>query len=159
MSSDVLKRRQIVSGDIETVFEFFKDPKNLETITPPWLKFEVVSSTTERVQAGTEIQYRLWWQIFPMKWRSRISEFVDGELFADEMLRGPYKRWYHRHLFAQLEDGVEVVDIVEYTLPFGVLGRLVHGAVIRRQLEAIFDYRATTIDRVFGAGQTSGAPS
>ena len=159
MSSYVLKRRQVVSGDIETVFEFFKDPKNLETITPPWLKFEVVSSTTERVQVGTEIQYRLWWQIFPMKWRSRISEFVDGELFADEMLRGPYKRWYHRHLFAQLEDGVEVVDIVEYTLPLGVLGSLVHGAVIRRQLEAIFDYRATTIDRVFGAGQTSGAPS
>ena len=133
MSTYVLERRQIVSGDIETVFEFFKDPKNLETITPPWLKFEVVSSTTERVQVGTEIQYRLWWQIFPMKWRSRISEFVDGEMFADEMLRGPYKRWYHRHTFAQLENGVEVVDIVEYTLPFGLLGRLVHGDVIRRQ--------------------------
>jgi ligand-binding SRPBCC domain-containing protein len=44
---------------------------------------------------------------------------------------------------------VKVTDIVEYRLPFGPLGRLVHFAMVRGQLEAIFDYRRDAIARLF----------
>jgi hypothetical protein len=159
VSHYVLERRQVVPGDLETVFGFFQDPTNLETITPPWLHFEIQSSTDERVRVGTEIAYRLRWQIFPMTWRSRISEYEDGRLFADEMLKGPYKRWYHRHLFNSVPDGVEVTDIVVYELPFGPLGRLVHRIAVRTQLEAIFEHRREAIARIFGSVERPGVPS
>ena len=70
-------------------------------------------------------------------------------MFADEMLVGPYRHWYHRHRFRPVEAGVEMVDVVEYELPFGVVGRLTHSALIRAQLERIFDYRRDTIARIF----------
>jgi len=111
------------------------------------------------VRVGTEIAYRLRWQIFPMTWRSRISEYEDGRLFADEMLKGPYKRWYHRHLFNSVPDGVEVTDIVVYELPFGPLGRLVHRIAVRTQLEAIFEHRREAIARIFGSVERPGVPS
>jgi len=151
MSRYVLERRQVVPGDMETVFGFFQDPTNLEAITPPWLHFEVQSSTEAKVRLGTEIAYCLRWQIFPMTWRSRISEYEEGRLFADEMLKGPYKRWYHLHLFKSVPGGVEVTDIVAYELPFGRLGRIAHWIAVRSQLEAIFDYRFVATDKVFGS--------
>jgi ligand-binding SRPBCC domain-containing protein len=151
MSAHVLERRQRVGGDLDRVFAFFEDPLNLEAITPPWLHFEVTGSTDARVRLGTEIDYRLRWQVFPMRWRSRITEHQPGVLFADEMLVGPYRRWYHRHLFTPAEGGVEMVDIVEYELPYGPLGAFVHAALIRGQLQAIFDYRRDAIARIFSS--------
>jgi ligand-binding SRPBCC domain-containing protein len=159
MSQHTLERRQVVPGDMDAVFGFFQDPTNLEAITPPWLHFEVRSATDARVRLGTEISYRLRWRIFPMTWRSRISEYEDGRLFADEMLKGPYKRWYHRHLFKSVPGGVEVVDIVAYELPFGPLGRLVHRIAVRSQLESIFEYRHRATARIFGALAEWGVPS
>ena len=44
-----LERVQVVSGELVEVFAFFKDPKNLEAITPPWLHFGVRSSTSDIV--------------------------------------------------------------------------------------------------------------
>jgi ligand-binding SRPBCC domain-containing protein len=147
--SHLLRRRQLIGGSLEEVFAFFKDPYNLETITPPFLRFRVLDTTDAEVREGTRIRYRLRLRGIPMGWESRITEFTDGVMFADEMLRGPYRRWYHRHLFREVPGGVEMEDIVAYTLPFGPLGRLMHAAVVRRELEAIFDYRAATIARRF----------
>ncbi|MDA0330040.1 MAG: SRPBCC family protein [Gemmatimonadetes bacterium] len=149
MTAHVLERSQVVPGNMDAVFGFFEDPWNLETLTPSWLHFNVHATSDRRVRLGTEIDYKLRWHIFPMTWRSRISEYVPGACFADEMLQGPYSSWYHRHLFQEVSAGVEIVDIVKYELPFGPLGRLAHAALIRDQLEGIFDYRAVVVDRLF----------
>lgn len=145
MNRHVLRRRQVVHGELEAVFAFFESPRNLEEITPPWLHFEVLSTSDESMRLGTEIGYRLTWQHLPMKWRSRIAEYEPGRSFADEMISGPYRRWYHRHLFSPVAEGIEMVDIVEYELPYGPFGRLAHAAIVRKQLESIFDYRRDSI--------------
>jgi len=150
VGSHRLERTQLVPGDLEDVFAFFESPRNLEEITPPWLRFEVSATTDDVMRLGTVIDYRLSWQRMPMRWRSRISEHEPGRLFADEMLRGPYRRWYHRHLFTPVEGGIEMVDVVDYELPLGRLGTLAHAMVIRSQLEAIFDYRREAIAARFG---------
>ncbi|MGE0552273.1 MAG: SRPBCC family protein [Gemmatimonadales bacterium] len=156
MSDHVLERRQLVPGTPERVFEFFKDPYNLERITPPWLRFEVRAASDARVREGTRIRYRLAWQGIPMRWESRITDFRAGREFVDEMTRGPYARWHHRHLFTKVEGGVEMRDVVTYRLPLGPLGRLAHALVVRRQLEAIFDYRRRVVAEVFG-GERAGS--
>ena len=144
-----LVRTTRLAGDPARIFAFFKDPKNLETLTPPWLDFRIVRATDTVVTTGTRITYRLRLHGLPITWESRITEFVDGERFADEQLRGPYRRWHHLHRFVPVPGGVEMIDEVDYALPFGPLGRLVHWLVVRHQLRAIFDFRAATIRRLF----------
>jgi ligand-binding SRPBCC domain-containing protein len=144
-----LFRRQLVSGEVQEVFDFFKDPYNLEAITPPWLAFRVLRSSDAVVRLNTRISYKLRLHGIPLNWESRIAEFVDGESFADVMLSGPYRRWHHRHSFRRVPEGVEMLDTVDYALPFGPLGRLTHALVVRRQLAAIFDYRAARIAERF----------
>lgn len=42
-----------------------------------------------------------------------------------------------------------MIDVVRYTLPFGVLGRMVHALKVRRDLRRIFDYRRRRICELF----------
>jgi hypothetical protein len=140
-----LDRRQVVGGDVRDVFAFFKSPNNLERITPPWLGFRVLEATDPAVREGTLITYRLRLHGIPVRWQSRIAEFEDNVMFADEQVVGPYRYWYHRHLFRVVPGGVAIEDVVEYRMPFGLVGRLAHALVVRRQLDRIFAYRARVI--------------
>lgn len=144
-----LERTQVVRGELSAVFTFFKDPWNLESITPPWLRFTVLSASDRTVREGTEIAYRLRLFSLPLRWESRITEFEENQRFADEMIKGPYRRWYHRHLFRPVENGVEIRDAVEYELPMGLMGQIAHAVAVRRQLEAIFSYRHQAIAGLF----------
>jgi ligand-binding SRPBCC domain-containing protein len=144
-----LQRKQVVGGDLAEVFGFFKSPRNLEAITPPWLGFRVLETTDREVGEGTRIRYALRLHGIPLRWESRISEYVENEMFADEQLVGPYRHWYHRHLFRSVPGGVAIEDIVDYQLPFGMLGRVAHSVIVRRQLRGIFDYRAKVMSDRF----------
>jgi ligand-binding SRPBCC domain-containing protein len=144
-----LHRRQIVGGTVPEVFAFFKDPHNLEAITPPWLGFRILEATDREVRTGTRIRYRLRLHGIPLSWESRIAEYAEGRMFADEQVTGPYRRWYHRHLFEEVPGGVGIEDIVDYQLPFGPLGRLAHALAVRRQLRRIFAFREQRIAQLF----------
>lgn len=92
--------------------------------------------------SGTRIRYRLRLHGVGFQWESKITDYVENERFADEQVTGPYRHWLHRHLFREVAEGVAIADVVEYRMPFGVLGRTAHALMVRRQLRAIFDYRA-----------------
>ena len=150
MSGYVLERSLVVPGELPEVFAFFKRPENLERITPPWLNFRILWTSTPEVRTGTRIRYRLKLNGIPLTWESLISRYEDNVLFVDEQVKGPYRRWVHLHGFREVPGGVEVSDRVDYALPFGPLGTLAHTLMVRRQLDGIFGYRRRVMEDVFG---------
>jgi hypothetical protein len=141
---------QRVAAPLDDVFAFFSDPANLESLTPPWLGFRILGASDAPVRLGTRIRYRLRLNGLPLRWESVIAEYEPGRMFADEQVRGPYRYWYHRHLFRAVSGGVEIEDAVDYELPFGILGRVAHAAVVRRQLRRIFEFRRVRMRELFG---------
>jgi ligand-binding SRPBCC domain-containing protein len=138
----VLERSQLVRLKPERAFAFFTDVRNLEQITPPWLAFDVVTPDAIQMRAGTLIDYRLKLHGLPMRWRTRIEVWEPPTRFVDVQLRGPYGAWAHTHAFEPADHASTAIgDRVRYALPLGVLGRLVHAAIVKRDLEEIFDYR------------------
>ena len=127
-----------VERPIEEVFDFFSDPRNLEQITPPWLRFRVLDDAAEPLREGSELRYRLKVRGFPLSWRSLISRWDPPHCFVDEQLQGPYSRWVHTHSFEGRGEGTVVRDSVEYAVPGG---SLVDRLFVRPDLERIFDYR------------------
>ena len=115
--------------------------RNLERLTPPWLRFEVLTPEPIEMQVGTLIDYRLRVHGIPLRWTSRIEEWEPGRSFVDRQLRGPYGLWHHRHTFAADGEATIVRDTVDYALPFGPLGELAHALFVRRDLERIFAFR------------------
>ncbi|HZP80413.1 MAG TPA: SRPBCC family protein [Chthonomonadaceae bacterium] len=148
----VLEREQWVPASLETAFDFFVDPYNLPRITPPWLGFQIVRLEPPVIQAGTLIDYRLKWFGVPYFWQTLIEAWEPGVRFVDTQKRGPYILWHHTHTFATHDEGVLLSDRVRYRLPFGPLGALLHTLLVRRQLEAIFDYRAEQIAALLSGG-------
>jgi len=144
-----LEREQLVPGPRERVVAFFIDPRNLSEITPPWVRFEITQLEQTPLAGGTMQEYRIRWLGVPLRWESLIAEFDEGRRFTDVQTRGPYRYWRHEHTFDDAEGGTLVRDRVQYELPFGVLGVIVHTLVVRRQLRDIFDYRANMIEDVF----------
>ena len=126
---------------VQEAFEIFQDPYNLARITPPWLHFRITSPERVHMRRGAEIRYRISWLKIPIAWRTVIQEYEPPFYFVDHQERGPYRLWRHHHTLWPTEEGTVIRDRVEYALPLGLLGRITHFLIVRRQLEAIFAYR------------------
>lgn len=144
-----LKREQLVPANIERVFAFFADAGNLDAITPPWLAFRVITPLPLEMRSGALLDYRIRWKGVPIRWRTRIEEWTPMQRFIDTQIRGPYALWHHTHTFEPRSGGTLMTDIVRYGLRFGPLGTLAHRWIVRRDVEAIFDYRFQRIAALF----------
>jgi ligand-binding SRPBCC domain-containing protein len=148
MGVRTLHREQVLDAAPETVFAFFADARNLEAITPPLLRFRVITPDPIEMGVGTFIQYRLRLHGVPIRWDTLIQAWDPPHRFVDVQVRGPYRLWRHIHEVLALGDGRSVMrDTVSYDVGFGPLGELADRLVVRRDLEAIFDYRAAAVAR------------
>jgi uncharacterized protein (TIGR01777 family) len=145
----ILERTMYIPKKSNEVFSFFTNPYNLEQITPPFLNFKVESSTDKEVKQGTKIAYKLKLHGIPLKWLTKIEEFVDAAKFVDNQEKGPYKRWHHTHSFEDLHQGTLMKDRVLYRLPLHWLGRLVAHTYVTKDVNKIFDYRTKVLKKKF----------
>jgi ligand-binding SRPBCC domain-containing protein len=152
---NVLVAEQWIPRKIDEFWHYFEDEKNLEELTPPFLKFKVLNKSTPSIEAGTLINYSLRIHGVPARWRTRIERWEKNREFVDMQLRGPYRKWHHTHTFEPLGMGTLMRDRVIFKLPMGLLGRVVAGSFVRGDVEAIFDFRRRFVrDKFFGPIRT-----
>jgi ligand-binding SRPBCC domain-containing protein len=151
MRIHILQREQLLRGATpERVFPFFADARNLEAITPPLLRFRVVTPEPVEMRVGTLIQYRLRLHGLPLSWLTSIQAWEPPDRFVDVQIRGPYTLWHHTHTFHATDAGTVMRDTVRYAIAFGPLGELADRLLVRRDLRAIFAFRAQQVDRMLG---------
>jgi ligand-binding SRPBCC domain-containing protein len=151
MRVHVLRREQRINRPPAEVFAFFAEAFNLEALTPPLLRFEVVTPGPIAMAAGTHIDYRLRLHGLRLRWRTEIQDWSPPRRFVDAQLRGPYRVWRHTHEFEPLAGGGTLMrDTVRYRPALWPLGELAM-PLVRRDLAAIFDYRRDAVTRLLGA--------
>ncbi len=146
-SSYLLETECLIRRPIEQVFEFFSNARNLERITPTWLRFEVLTPDPIRMAAGTLIDYRLRVRGLPLRWQSEITTWEPPFRFVDVQRRGPYYHWNHEHVFESVEDGTWVRDEVTYKTPGG---SIVNRLLVAPDLRRVFEYRRKALIETFG---------
>ena len=150
MSIHRLKRQVWIPRHREVVFDFFSQASNLERITPPLLRFHILTPEPVAMHPGALIDYSLRVHGLPLRWRTEITVWDPPYQFADVQIKGPYKMWHHTHTFEETQGGTLMTDEVHYALPFGPLGDAVHKLLVRKDVESIFDYRTQQMETIFG---------
>ena len=146
-----LHKKQRLPISVQQAWDFLSNPKNLKTITPDYMGFNILSGADRPMFAGQIIQYIVTPVLgIKTKWVTEISHVVDKKYFVDEQRFGPYALWHHKHFIKEVDGGVEMEDIIDYKLPFGILGQLVHPILVKPKLEEIFNYRAKKLEELFG---------
>ena len=134
---------------IDKIFSFFKEPKNIEKITPGYLHFKVLNQSPGEVREGTKINYWLRLHGIPIWWQSKITGWEPNCKFSDTQTHGPYSHWYHTHEFYEKDGGTVIRDSVKYRLPFGIPGDFLAGQWVKKDIENIFHFRKKKIEEIF----------
>ena len=146
-----LSSKQKLPITVDEAWRFLSSPKNLKTITPDYMSFDIISGVEKPMFAGQIIQYI----VTPLlgiktKWVTEITQVEKGEYFVDQQLFGPYAMWHHKHFIKEIPGGVEMEDIIDYKVPLGWLGQLMHPILVKPRLDEIFKYRKMKLIELFG---------
>lgn len=146
-----LHKKQKLPISVEQAWEFLSSPANLKTITPDYMGFNILSGADRPMFSGQIIQYIVTPVLgIKTKWVTEITHVKDLEYFVDEQRFGPYALWHHKHFIKKIDGGVEMEDIIDYKVPLGILGQLVHPILVKPKLEEIFSYRTKKLEELFG---------
>ncbi len=145
-----IRQLQKLAIPVEEAWGFFSRPENLVKITPASLDFKITSELNgEEIYTGQLITYKVRPLLgIGLIWVSEITHVERHKLFVDEQRKGPYKMWHHEHHFKPVNGSTEITDIVQYKLPFGILGNL-GLPIVEKQLEGIFSYRRRKVEEMF----------
>jgi len=150
-------RKQKLPITLNEAWKFLSNPKNLSTLTPKEMNFTIISKDDKPMYAGQVIQYSVT-PIAGIKatWISEITHLEEGKYFVDLQLYGPYAFWHHKHFIHEIDGGVEMEDIIDYKVPFGIFGRIFHPLLVKPKLEKIFSYRQKKLVEIFGKYLNNG---
>lgn len=132
-------------------WQFLSDPANLKVITPDHMGFKILSGGDRPMFPGQIIQYVVSpFPLYSTRWVTEITHVKEGSYFVDEQRFGPYALWHHKHFIEEIAGGVLMEDVIDYKLPFGILGELAHPILVKNQLKKIFQYREKKLIELFG---------
>ena len=145
------KKSQLLPITINEAWDFLSDPNNLKKITPDYMGFNILEKEDTKMYAGQIIQYIVTPVLgIPTKWVTEITHVKDKSYFVDEQRFGPYSLWHHKHFIKEVDGGIEMLDIIDYKIPLGFIGRLANPILVKPKLNEIFNYRKKKLVELFG---------
>lgn len=145
---NIFSANQFIPKPRKEVFTFFAKAENLESITPPWLNFHILKKSSPEISEGCIIDYQLRLHGLALKWRTLISAWQPDDLFIDDQIKGPYKKWHHTHRFEEVPGGTLISDEVIFQIPAGIFGKLVKPFILK-DIRSIFEFRQKKIKEIF----------
>lgn len=133
------EKTTLINCDIQELFDFHINMKNLEAITPLNMDFELINKDFVPYEGGI-VKIRTVKNFIPTSWEVKIDKLQSPDLLVDIAVKSPFKYWEHSHIFTKKGSLCELKDVVKYELPFGKFGEL-FDFIIRKELKTMFEYR------------------
>ncbi len=130
-----------INASPETCFDLMRDVR-LHTETTAQTDERAISGVTEgMIGLGQTVTFE--GTHFGMRQRLtvKVIAFERPTLFVDEMIEGRFKSFKHIHEFMLQDGGTFMRDTLEWTSPFGIIGRLMDKLLLERHLRDLVSKR------------------
>lgn len=145
-----LIQEQFLPISINKVWNFFSSPKNLNSVTPDSLNFNIISEIPEKMYEGLIIIYKIKPMLnISVNWVTEITNINEPYYFVDEQRKGPYKIWHHEHHFKETEGGVIMKDILYYDIGKSIFGWVAGKLFVNNKVKEIFEFRYKALENYF----------
>jgi ligand-binding SRPBCC domain-containing protein len=136
-----LQVQKVVPGSQFQAFEYLTSPAMLGeqlsgSVNVTWQNPGV------QLQQGAEFLFLMERFGVEQNVRYTVDKFVLGHSLTYRQVSGLFASWQHTMKFEDHGNGQTLVsDIVEYEMPFGLLGRLADDLYMRREVQKILEHR------------------
>lgn len=137
-----IERSIVIEAPVEKVFAFVTDLDNFIKTQPPEMEMEVLSRDEGPQRAGFIAKVRA--KVGDQVWELEVetTEFVKNKKHAARQKGGPMKKFDMLDMFEPADGGTKWTSIVEYELPYSLLGKLIDKLKVRKDMEKSMDYSA-----------------
>src|SRR5919112_2182825 len=141
MSRRNFVKESVIRAAPARVFAFHELPDALARLTPPWESSRVIQAARiSETNSEAIVETRIL-GLVPVRWVARHTAYDPPRMFEDVQVKGPFKRWRHRHTVEPHEKGSVLRDEVDFETPLGVLGRMATPLLVEPRLRRLFEYR------------------
>lgn len=145
-----IKQEQYLPISLDSAWDFFATPKNLNEVTPDDMVFEITSELPDKMYEGLIITYRIRPMLnIPINWCTEITHIKERSFFIDEQRKGPYKIWHHEHHFKEVVGGVLMTDLLYYEIGKSFIGWVLGRLFVHKRVKEIFDFRYKALEKYF----------
>lgn len=126
--------------NVESLFDFHADTKNLPLITPQDTSVEILKLETP-LKEGNEAMLRIKKGWLSFVWELTFETVDYPHLIVDVATRSPFKLFRHEHHFIEVDATHSILrDVVTFSLPFWPLSTVTVWFV-KRDMRKMFAYR------------------
>lgn len=135
-----LSHQYTLRASVDQVFDFYCNPENVVRMAPPELNLHIIKADSPLCK-GARVLFSTKPRLIPIEvhWLMEITDFEPGKLFVDQLVRGPFARWKHSHLFQPVEgDKTQIIDTIDFESPNPTLNRIFGTSFVLGKLEKTF---------------------
>ena len=140
--------RSVIPATPAEVFAFHELPDALDWLTPRWEHVRIIERAADLRPGSRTVEMV---RVMPLVWMrlEAVPTLYDPpHCFEDRQVRGPFRRWYHRHIIEPHADGALLIDDIDFRPPLTWLT----GWFVRRRLRKLFAYRHRVTREYFFGG-------
>ncbi|WP_117885499.1 SRPBCC family protein [Aureibaculum luteum] len=114
----------VIKATIETVFDLSRSIDLHKISTQQTNEEAIAGKTSGLIGLNESVTWRAKHFGIYQQLTSRITEFERPNYFVDEMETGAFQEFKHEHHFSDVNGETQMIDVFEYTSPFGIFGKL-----------------------------------
>ena len=139
MTDKTFVKKIRIEASVDRVFGWHERPGTLERLTPPWISLKNIKKTGG-LEKGARVSMKGFLGSIPMPLEAEHLEYEKGRLFKDRLVKGPFSKWEHTHLFSPWGDHHSILeDRVVYGLPVHLPQKWQQ--MVEGELSRMFTYR------------------
>jgi ligand-binding SRPBCC domain-containing protein len=147
MRTTTFERSVLINAPVDAVFAFCSSRAGFERHFPHAVSWQ---DGPDEWCEQSDLRFRFRYLGVWIRYRARIVRWEKNQMFVDEMIAGPYKRFVHTHRFAPAHGGTLYTDQIEFATGFG---GWIDRTVALRQIRTTFRQRHQRMKQLLESAQ------